>query len=100
MFKVSTPVTLSLVLSLLCLSLCPHPLVQGIHLRTSGKSKSDKDDDDDLNVDPNMALGENQYMFGAVVSNAESNQAEKEDSGEQREEEKKVNLSEEAKKQQ
>jgi len=91
----SKPAILLISLSLLCLSFSPQTIVQGINLKTSGKSKSVKDDDDDFNVDPNMALGENQYMFGAVVSNAENNQADKEDSGEQREEEKKVNLSEE-----
>ena len=36
-----------------------------------------------------MAQGENQYMFGAAVSQVESNQADKEDKGEEASEEKK-----------
>lgn len=47
--------------------------VQAVNLKTHLLSESSKDDDDDLNVDPNMASGENQYMFGAVVSQVESN---------------------------
>ena len=59
-----------------------------VNLNIHGSQKSE-DDDDDLNVDPNMAQGENQYMFGAAVSQVESNQADKEDKGEEASEEKK-----------
>merc|ERR1711934_130627 len=56
-------------------------VVLAVNLNIYGREKSE-DDDDDLNVDPNMAQGENQYMFGAAVNQVENNQADKEDKGE------------------
>ena len=52
------------------------------HSGSESLQKSGDGDDDDVNVDPNMASGENQYMFGAAVNQVESNQADKEDKGE------------------
>lgn len=43
------------------------------HTGSLSIQKSDDGDDDDVNVDPNMASGENQYMFGAAVNQVESN---------------------------
>ena len=77
--------SLALTLSLFCLAtLSSFSLndnqssfvVVAVNLHIHHRQRSE-DDDDDLNVDPNMAGNENQYMFGAAVNQVVNNQEDK-----------------------